>query len=155
MAKKKIVEIDEEMLKGIMVSDVPVFGRVSKTPEPPETEVMGDETEAEQEPADVAPVTTTEPTKKQRTARNPYRRKKEEPSEYRDKYLVNTPAPARVQTYINRESYTRIRRFLTVIAPDVSIASYVNNILSAHLEKHWDEINDIYDQSLNQLNKPW
>ncbi|MEG1612383.1 MAG: DUF3408 domain-containing protein [Alistipes sp.] len=48
-----------------------------------------------------------------------------------------------------------MRRFLTVIAPDVSIASYVNNIISEHLEKHWDEINDMYDQSLNQFNKPW
>lgn len=151
MAKKKIVEIDEEMLKGIMVSDVPVFGRASKTPELPETE----QPKAEPEPAEIAAEATTEPTKKQRTARNPYRRKREESSEYRDKYLVNTPAPARVQTYINRESYTRIRRFLTVIAPDVSLASYVNNIISEHLEKHWDEINDIYDQSLNQLNKPW
>lgn len=149
MAKKKIVEIDEEMLKGIMVSDVPVFGRVSKAPELPGTVVP----EAEPEPAEVPAV--AEPAKKQRTQRNPYRRKKEESSEYRDKYLVNTPAPARVQTYINRESYARIRRFLTVIAPDVSIASYVNNILSEHLEKHWDEINDMYDQSLNQLNKPW
>lgn len=148
MAKKKIVEIDEEMLKGIMVSDVPVFGRTSKAPETQQPE-------AEPEPAEVAAMATAEPPKKQRTQRNPYRRKKEESSEYRDKYLVNTPAPARVQTYINRESYTRIRRFLTVIAPDVSIASYVNNILSEHLEKHWDEINDMYDQSLNQLNKPW
>ncbi|MFV0587563.1 DUF3408 domain-containing protein [Bacteroides reticulotermitis] len=147
MAKKKIVEIDEEMLKGIMVSDVPVFGRVSQTPELSKT------VEPEAEPTEVPAI--TEPVKKQRTQRNPYRRKKEESSEYRDKYLVNTPAPARVQTYINRESYARIRRFLTVIAPDVSIASYVNNILSEHLEKHWDEINDMYDQSLNQLNKPW
>lgn len=146
MAKKKIVEIDEEMLKGIMVSDVPVFGRASKAPESSET------VEPEAEPAEVAAVATAEPPKKQRTQRNPYRRKKEESSEYRDKYLVNTPAPARVQTYINRESYARIRRFLTVIAPDVSIASYVNNILSEHLEKHWDEINDMYDQLLN---KPW
>lgn len=149
MAKKKIVEIDEEMLKGIMVSDVPVFGRTSKAPELPGMI----EPEAGPEPAEVS--TVAEPAKKQRTQRNPYRRKKEESSEYRDKYLVNTPAPARVQTYINRESYARIRRFLTVIAPDVSIASYVNNILSEHLEKHWDEINDMYDQSLNQLNKPW
>ncbi|MEG1886374.1 MAG: DUF3408 domain-containing protein [Alistipes sp.] len=148
MAKKKIVEIDEEMLKGIMVSDVPVFGRTSKAPEPSEVEMPSDEPETK-----VAAV--VEPTKKQRPQRNPYRRKKEESTEYRDKYLVNTPAPARVQTYINRESYARIRRFLTVIAPDVSIASYVNNILSEHLEKHWDEINDMYDQSLNQFNKPW
>lgn len=148
MAKKKIVEIDEEMLKGIMVSDVPVFGRASKAPELPETQ----QSEAEPKPAELV---TAEPAKKQRTHRNPYRRKREESSEYRDKYLVNTPAPARVQTYINRESYTRIRRFLTVIAPDVSIASYVNNILSEHLEKHWDEINDMYDQSISQLNKPW
>lgn len=151
MAKKKIVEIDEGMLKGIMVSDVPVFGRASKVPEPFETQ----QPEAEPEPAKAVAEATAEPVKKQRIQRNPYLRKKEESSEYRDKYLVNTPAPARVQTYINRESYARIRRFLTVIAPDVSIASYVNNILSEHLEKHWDEINDMYDQSLNQLNKPW
>lgn len=135
MAKKKIVEIDEDMLKGIMVSDVPVFGRVSKTSEP------------EAEPEEVVPAA---PSNKPHPKRNPYRRKREEPSEYRDKYLVNTPAPARMQTYINRESYTRIRRFLTVIAPDVSITSYVNNILSEHLEKHWDEINDIYDKALNK-----
>lgn len=142
---KKIVEIDEEMLKGIMVSDVPVYGRVSKAPE---LEIANDAPEPESEPMAVAPAA---PAEKPRPKRTPYRKKREEPSAYREKYLVNTPAPMRIQTYINREAYGRIKRFLSVMAPDVSITSYINNILSQHLEEHWDEINDIYE---NALNKP-
>ena len=57
----------------------------------------------------------------------------------------------RSQTYINKEVYDRIRRFLPVIAPEVSISGYISNILAEHLERYAEEINDLYEK---QFEKP-
>lgn len=65
-------------------------------------------------------------------------------------FLVNTPSPNRSQTYINRDIYERIKRFLPLIAPEVSIASYISNILGDHIERHWEEINEMYSRELSK-----
>ena len=76
--------------------------------------------------------------------------KKESGSDYRELFLVNTPSPNRSQTYINRDIYERIKRFLPLIAPEVSIASYISNILGDHIERHWEEINEMYSRELSK-----
>lgn len=65
--------------------------------------------------------------------------------DYRKLFLINVPSPSRSQTYINRNVYEQIKRFLPAIAPDVSISSYISNILADHLNRHWDEIVAMYD----------
>lgn len=143
---KKIVEVDEDLLKGMMTSDIPLYGRnpEQKSPvsEPPKEQV------SEPEEPSAAPVAGREATEQPRAGRN--RRRKECGSGYREIFLVNTPGPNRSQTYINRDIYERIKRFLPLIAPEVSIASYISNILSNHIEQHWEEINEMYSQELSK-----
>ena len=64
--------------------------------------------------------------------------------------MVNTPSPNRSQTYINRDIYERIKRFLPLIAAEVSNASYISNILGDHIERHWEEINEMYSRELSK-----
>lgn len=61
------------------------------------------------------------------------------------------PSSMRSQTYINKVIYDRIKRFLPVIAPEVSISGYIGNILAEHLERYAKEINELYEK---QFEKP-
>lgn len=138
---KKIVEVDEDLLKGMMTSDIPLYGRDTE-PAPKKAAT------AEPENISDAPATEREVSEQPKSVRN--RRKKESGSDYRELFLVNTPSPNRSQTYINRDIYERIKRFLPLIAPEVSIASYISNILGDHIERHWEEINEMYSRELSK-----
>lgn len=143
---KKIVEVDEDLLKGMMTSDIPLYGRDTerKAMEPAPKKAAT----AEPEDKSDAPATEREASEQPKSVRN--RRKKESDSDYRELFLVNTPSPNRSQTYINRDIYERIKRFLPLIAPEVSIASYISNILGDHIERHWEEINEMYSRELSK-----
>lgn len=65
-------------------------------------------------------------------------------SNFRQKYLVNTPMPGRIQVYLNRKLYDEIKNYLNVIAPEVSIASYISNIIAEHIELNIEEITRMY-----------
>ena len=58
-------------------------------------------------------------------------------SNFRQKYLVNTPMPGRIQVYLNRKLYDEIKNYLHVIAPEVSIASYISNIIAEHITRYF------------------
>ena len=137
---KKIVEVDEDLLKGMMTSDIPLYGRDTE-PAPKKA--------ATAEPENISDVPAEREVSEQpKSVRN--RRKKESGSDYRELFLVNTPSPNRSQTYINRDIYERIKRFLPLIAPEVSIASYISNILGDHIERHLEEINEMYSRELSK-----
>lgn len=142
---KKIVEVDEDLLKGMMTSDIPLYGRDT---ERKETEPAPKKA-ATAEPENISDAPAEREISEQpKSVRN--RRKKESGSDYRELFLVNTPSPNRSQTYINRDIYERIKRFLPLIAPEVSIASYISNILGDHIERHWEEINEMYSRELSK-----
>lgn len=153
MAKKKVI-VDEEALKGMMLGDMPVFGRKqaeqplgyakAKTTNP----TAATELAAAHESMDdkMQPLET-----KARTSVRQGKRRTEECNDYRSRYLVPMSSSLRSQTYISKDIYDRIKRFLPIIAPEVSISGYIGNILSEHLEHHAKEINELYEQ---QFEKP-
>ena len=51
---------------------------------------------------------------------------------YRRKFLKNNPQGRRVQVYIDRSLHEQIKRFLPAVAPDVSLSSYITNIVEEH-----------------------
>lgn len=83
------------------------------------------------------------------------RKKREETSTYKERYLVNIPASNRSHVYINREVADCIKRVLPVIAPDMSVSGYISNILVEHLQQHWDEINELYNKEYYKPLKPF
>jgi len=151
MTKKK-VEVNEDVLKNIIVGDIPVFGREKPMDESRE--------QPKHEPVPVTdPVSASvaEPVEMQseKTVSVKPRKKKEETGSYRDKYLVNIPASNRSHVYINREVAECIKRILPVIAPDMSISGYISNILVDHIQQHWEEINELYNKEYYKPLKPF
>lgn len=143
MTKKK-VEVNEDVLKNIIVGDIPVFGR--EKPKEESTEQPGTEVPLATELAE-APSEKT-------VAAKP-RKKKEETGSYMERYLVNIPASNRSHVYINREVAECIKRFLPVIAPNMSISGYISNILVEHIRQHWEEINELYNNEYYKPLKPF
>lgn len=139
MAKKPVVEVDEELLRSTMLGDVPIL----RNSPPDDTGKSTPEQEVQ-----VAEVP------KQDTGggkRGPYqKKKKEEDQTYRGLFLVNDGVRVRVSTYINRDTHEKIKRLLSIVAPDISIASYINNILSHHLEQYQDEIGELYRSEISK-----
>ena len=66
---------------------------------------------------------------------------------YRRKFLKNNPQGRRVQVYIDHSLHEQIKRFLPAVAPDVSLSSYITNIVEAHFERYIDEINRRYEMT--------
>lgn len=127
---KKIVKVNEEEIRGYMVGDIPdAFEKEGVIVE----EVPAEETDGLQD------------AEKEIVSEKPKpRRKREGDSRFRQKYLVNTPMSGRIQVYLNRELYDKIKNYLNVIAPGVSIASYISNIIAEHVELNIEEITQMY-----------
>ncbi len=145
---KRAVTVDEEALKGMMLADMPVFGRrQAELPQAPAKEKNENRQENADLPEAAEPLDKAAPPEmKPRTAVRQGRRQPEEPNDYRSRYLVPVSSSLRSQTYISKDIYDRIKRFLPIIAPKVSISGYIGNILSEHLERYAKEINELYEQ---------
>lgn len=133
---KKIVNVDEDLLRNYM------SGNIADSPEPAETGEPAPENGMQAEEAAVPA-----------TEKGRARKKREEDSDYRERYLRNNPVPYRIQVYVNRRLYEHIKHFLPVIAPDVSISSYISNIVAEHVDLHMEEINRMYKERFSPLNK--
>ncbi len=144
--KKKIVEVDEDVLKEIIVGDIPVFGKDSLAPKEKPVEHQEAKSPAATVPAD---------TPAEKPSVEKPKRKKDESFGYRERFLVNIPASNRSHVYINREVAECIKRVLPVIAPEMSISGFISNILVDHLQKHWDEINELYNKEYYKPLKPF
>ena len=127
---KKIVKVNEEEIRGYMVGDIP--DAIEKE------DVIVEAVPAEEtyESQDTEKETVREKSKS--------RKKRENDSRFRQKYLINTPMPGRIQVYLNRELYNEVKNYLNVIAPEVSIASYISNIIAEHIELNIEEITQMY-----------
>ena len=130
---KKIVKVNEEEIRGYMVGDIP--DAIEKA------DVIVEEIPAEE--ADGRQDTEKEVVPEKSEKPKP-RKKRENDSGFRQKYLVNTPMPGRIQVYLNRKLYDEIKNYLNVIAPEVSIASYISNIIAEHIELNIEEITRMY-----------
>lgn len=142
MARKTMYKVNEDMLKDMMMSDIPLYGRPIQESTMTET-LVPDETRAEtKEKASDSPGETASKSRK----------KKDIPaSDYRERFLTNTQASNRSHVYINREVMECIKQYLPVIAPGVSVSGYLSNIFLEHIQQHWNEINELYKQSVKPL----
>ena len=128
---KKSVKVDEDLIRGYMAGQEP-------------DEVSKDESTVKNIP-DEAIIIEEEPIEEV-VPEKPKPRKKREESNYRQKYLMNTPLSGRIQVYLNRQLYDQIKNFLPVIAPETSIASYISNIIAEHIELNIEEITQLYKE---------
>lgn len=126
---KKIIEVDEDMLRDAMM-EIPAMryrrpaGAVELLPE-------------------TAPEEPHEPVKRPPTVK---KKRREDGQPYIERFLVNDDRPARVTTAINRETHKKMKKMLTMLAPEISIVAYINNVLDHHMEQFDGEINGLYRQ---------
>lgn len=130
LANELIVKVNEEKIRGYMVGDIPdaIENEDIIVVEVPE-EGNNERQDTEKETA----------RKNSKSCNMP-----KSDSNFRQKYLVNTPMPGRIQVYLNRKLYDEIKNYLNVIAPEVSIASYISNIIAEHIELNIEEITRMY-----------
>ena len=66
--------------------------------------------------------------------------------DYREQFLQQKLTGARRQTYIHDSLYKVLARVLPVIAPEMSVPTFVNSVLSDHLKRYQDIINGMYNR---------
>ncbi|WP_356907070.1 DUF3408 domain-containing protein [Bacteroides acidifaciens] len=46
-------------------------------------------------------------------------------------------------------NYLFIQKFLSVVAPKVSMSKYIDDVLTAHIEQYQEEIDSLYHNQIN------
>lgn len=138
MAKKQVT-VNEELLRGIMAGDVPVYGKNAPK------DVIIDEESVEEDIQEKGDDTGGHDMKS--AVRQ--KKRKDESGSYRRQFLKGGNIQLRQQAYISLENYQFMRRFLSVVAPGVSMSKYIDDILTAHLEQYREEINSLYNNQIN------
>ena len=124
MAKKKI-EVDEDMLKEIMAGDIPIFGRTKQKEKAPV---------AVQEKVSVKP-----------------KKRKDDSCDYRKMFLTEGTVQHRQQTYLSQDTHNAVGRFLSVVATNINMSRYIDNIVNAHLEQYRDEMDNLLTNEINNF----
>ena len=75
----------------------------------------------------------------------------EDKAEYKKRFLGSYMMINRVQVYIDRGSHECMKRFLSIAAPDTSMAGYVSRIIKDHIAENATTINKIFEDSKTKL----
>ena len=75
----------------------------------------------------------------------------ENASAYREMFLTRKMTGARRQTYIDESLYETLTGILPVIAPGISVPTFVNNVLAEHMEKYRDIIDETWHRKFKEM----
>jgi len=146
MAKRKEVDVDEDLIKSMMTGDIP---RLNREPEkekiiPEKVVPLKEDMDKGSEPVSIQ---TVEDTQEKESAQSRSKRRRE-PKDYKSLFLQKNTGAKR-QTYVNAELYDKISKILGIIAKDISVPNFIDNVLENHLKEYRDEINEIYRNNSN------
>lgn len=141
MAKRKEVDVDEDLIKSMMMGDIPRLGREPKK-EIRESEVIDEVKELE-------PTQSKEATLEKEAVQFRSKRRRE-PKDYKSLFLGKGTGAKR-QTYVSAELYDKISQILGIIAKDISVPNFIDNVLENHLKEYRDEINNMYRNNSNLI----
>ena len=143
-------QIDEDFMKEIISQGLPV--KKQETPSVTvETEVKTEvetpessENSTEQEPK-------PETEKEDKAVKEPARRKKNVPGDYRETYFGRVDLTDRQPLYVSRTTHKKLMKIVTVIGGrKATVSSYVENILLRHFDQFQDEINELYESKFEK-----
>ena len=139
MKKRPTVDVDEEYLKEIMAGGV---SRPKTEQQTREQEQPAESSGSKQPAEEKAAVLNAESKESGKAVR-----KKRETQDYESLFLERKASTARRQIYVSSRLCDKISSFLPVIAGhQLGITTYINNILSHHLEQYKDDINELYER---------
>ena len=128
-------QIDEDFMKEIISQGLPV-----KKQEMPSVAVeTPDKPEIKAEP------------KEEKAVKEPARRKKNAPGDYRATYFMRVDLTDRQPLYVSRTTHEKLMKIVTVIGGcKATVSSYVENILLRHFDQFQDEINELYESKFEK-----
>lgn len=148
MAKKNSsVYVDEDVLKRMVAGDISALEKMKEEEAQPEENIPLPEPFGEK--GNQAVVIDKKPSAGKKDS------KTESFDEYRKRFLQMKLTGARRQTYIHDSLYIILAEVLPVIAPEMSVPTFVNSVLSDHLEKYEDLINEMYNQKVTKKPVQW
>ena len=132
-------QIDEDFMKEIISQGLPV--KKQETPS-----VMVDTPEKPDDKAEIK----AEP-KEEKAVKEPARRKKNTPGDYRETYFMRVDLTDRQPLYVSRTTHEKLMKIVTVIGGrKATVSSYVENILLRHFDQFQDEINELYESKFEK-----
>ena len=138
-------QIDEDFMKEIISQGLPV--KKQETP----TVAVETKIETPDKPDDKPDKQET--AKEEKAAKEPARRKKNAPGDYRETYFMRVDLTDRQPLYVSRTTHEKLMKIVTVIGGrKATVSSYVENILLRHFEQFQDEINELYE---SRFEKPF
>ncbi|WP_434964390.1 DUF3408 domain-containing protein [Bacteroides fragilis] len=155
MAKKLKEEVNlDEIDENFIISSFKTTGKQA-----PEATAKGNDAEKVQEEAKVKVVETTgtvadaaEVVERAKENRETGKGKKRGLSEYGEKFLKRNELKTRQCVYISGQIHAVISRLVHVIADkDITVGGYIDTVLAEHLERHKEEINELYRQKREDL----
>ena len=135
-------QIDEDFMKEIISQGLPV--KKQETPS-----VMVDTPEKPDDKAET--VDKVETAKEEKAVKEPARRKKNAPGDYRETYFMRMDLTDRQPLYVSRTTHEKLMKIVTVIGGcKATVSSYVENILLRHFDQFQDEINELYESKFEK-----
>lgn len=145
-------QIDEDFMKEIISQGLPVKKQETSTvtvkteieiPDKPDDKTGTVET------AD-KPEIKAEP-REEKAVKEPARRKKNAPGDYRETYFMRVDLTDRQPLYVSRATHEKLMKIVTVIGGrKATVSSYVENILLRHFDQFQDEINELYESKFEK-----
>ena len=142
-------QIDEDFMKEIISQGLPV--KKQETP----SVTMKTEIETPDKPDDktglVETVDKQLTAKEEKAVKEPARRKKNAPGDYRATYFMRVDLTDRQPLYVSRTTHEKLMKIVTVIGGcKATVSSYVENILLRHFDQFQDEINELYESKFEK-----
>jgi len=145
-------QIDEDFMKEIISQGLPVKKKETPTVTVKmeiETPDKPDDKTGTVETAD-KPEIKVEP-KEEKAVKEPARRKKNTPGDYRETYFMRVDLTDRQPLYVSRTTHEKLMKIVTVIGGrKATVSSYVENILLRHFDQFQDEINELYESKFEK-----
>ena len=92
-----------------------------------------------------------ETAREEKTVKEPARRKKNAPGDYRATYFMRVDLTDRQPLYVSRTTHEKLMKIVTVIGGcKATVSSYVENILLRHFDQFQDEINELYESKFEK-----
>ena len=133
-------QIDEDFMKEIISQGLPV-----KKQETPPSAAVETERETPDKPD------KQETAKEEKAVKEPARRKKNTPGDYRETYFMRVDLTDRQPLYVSRTTHEKLMKIVTVIGGrKATVSSYVENILLRHFDQFQDEINELYESKFEK-----
>lgn len=139
MAKKNnSVYVDEDVLKRMVAGDTSALENMKGQETQSEESIPLSEPSGEKEDK-VVVIEKKASAGKKSSKENDF-------DEYRKRFLQMKLTGTRRQTYIHDSLYKAFAKVLPVIAPEMSVPTFVNCVLADHLEKYRGVLNAMYNE---------